>query len=286
MHLYINFIIKNINKNHNITMSDFNFFHAFDKTNYFCPEEDIFSSYLNSEDTLKQNSAHFLFPEYKPNQNEIILNNFNNDNTKNIERTTMFTNIFKLPENSKLNDIDKSIFKSFNNNNLNNSMNINSNLNNNSQSFPSKLFDLLPNNSINEFKNDLIQNKRERADIIRQHSSQNLSKFKANSKSCSSLSEKDSGFLLFKTTKIKKNTEFSDDDKSDDDEITELDPICVKLQKNRMAAKKSRQKRKVYIQNLEDKVKYLEGELENQKKVNEKQNRMDDLIEMVSIYFD
>lgn len=111
------------------------------------------------------------------------------------------------------------------------------------------------------------------------NSTSSLTKYKINSKSCSSLSEKD---LIFKTTKVKRQImDYDDSDKSDEFEEG-LDPMQLKLQKNRVAAKKSRQKRKIYIQNLEERVKYLETELDNQKKLYEKQNKLNDLVKLVS----
>jgi len=267
-----------------------NLFYTNDKNNSFFPEEDIFSSYLNSEDVEKEKSSNnFFFNDFKTNQNESNIfnnindNNFINTSSKPIEKNTMFNNLFKIPESTKTNnDNDKNnIFSSFNNYNSSNN------------NFPSKLFNLVPPQHQQKFeksdiKTELINNKRERPE----KNVKGLSKFKVNSKSCTSLSEKDSGFLIFKTHKVnKKASEFSDADDDDEDEdldemndvndVNNNDPISIKLKKNRMAAKKSREKRKVYIQNLEERVKYLEVELENQKKINEKQNRMDDLIEMV-----
>jgi hypothetical protein len=265
-------------------MNDFNnIFLPYEKNSFFFPEEDIFSSYLNSEDVVKQNNSNMLFQEYKPNpiSNDLIFNNSNNNNDRNkqtIEKNTMFTNLFKIPENSKMNiDNEKSIFMSFNTNMNSNSC---------SSQYPSKLSgstahdDNSTKSMTSGVKTELIQNKRDRVDT--KTTNKGFTKFKANSKSCSSLSEKDSGFLIFKTTKVDRKLDEFSDERSDEEEITGLDPISIKLKKNRMAAKKSRQKRKVYIQNLEDRVKFLETELENQKKINEKQNRMDDLVEMVN----
>ena len=272
-------------------MSDFNnLFGTYEKSNnYFFTDdqEDIFSSYLNSEDTVKQNNSSLF---YSSNINNDNINN-NIKSEYNYDKNSTFSNLFKIPENTKVSfDNEKSIFKSFNSSSPNINTNIGSGSNN---IFTSKLFNFIPsttNNEVQPIKTELIQNKRERGDS-QTLPTKGLSKFKTNSKSCSSLSEKDSGFLLFKTTKVdkdKKNNEYSDEG-SDEDQFTEnnndLDPISIKLKKNRMAAKKSRQKRKIYIQNLEEKVKYLEHELENQKKLNEKQNRLEDLIELVLIKF-
>ena len=241
-----------------------NMFYSNDKNDYFSPEEDIFSFYLNSEDVAKQNSSNNISSNiFLPESKNILSDNFFNFGTykqKNLENNTMFSNLFKIPENAKQNENnEKSAFKT---------LNLSNNIKGNTSSQT----------------NELIQNKRERKNTKKSLnlSTNSFTNFKANSKSCSSLTEKESGFLLFKTTKVLKNEE--SEDRSDDDEINELDdPTEIKLKKNRMAAKKSRQKRKIYIQNLEERVKQLEIELENQKKINEKQNRMDDLIELVLI---
>ena len=270
-------------------MNDFNnIFGTYEKSNnYFFSDdqEDIFSSYLNSEDVVKQNNSNMFYPSNINNDNLNIKSEYTQD------KNSSFSNLFKIPENTKFNfDNEKSIFKSFNYS----SQNINTNTGTGSNNiFTSKLFNCIPstqNKDEQTIKTEMIHNKRERVES-QAIPTKGLSKFKTNSKSCSSLSEKDSGFLLFKTTKVdkdKKNNDYSDEG-SDEDQFTEnnndLDPISIKLKKNRMAAKKSRQKRKIYIQNLEEKVKYLEQELENQKKINEKQNRMDDLIELVTINF-
>ncbi len=277
------------------------------KDTHINEEQDLFSLYLNSEYKQNEIDNDFL-PNYQKYKDvnyftlghDNLLNPESPPNDQDIINQGIFTipKVMKEKEKALLTTINKSLTKTNSLSNLNSITSSSNNSNMKKSISNSSIFNSSNASTINTVSSSLslfdlktltkqppefTQIKRERPSNNPSNSNGDFIKYKVNSKSCSALTENE-GNMIFKTTKIKKHTEdiYSSEGEDEEEVVNELDPMSLKLYKNRIAAKKSRQKRKHYIQELEDRVKYLESELETQKKLNENDNKLFDLINTVT----